>query len=123
MIAPPKSEVPPEPSERRPNVAGWIAVGVGAALLVGAGAFVLVRHGEISDLNRACPGGVCPRSREAELTSLRSHALTNGTLGATLAGAGLVAAGVGAYLLVKGGPAVSASVSATDARLVVRGSF
>jgi hypothetical protein len=122
-IAPPK-EVPPESSERRPNVAGWIAVGAGAALLVGAGAFVLVRHGEISDLNRACTGGVCPRSREAELTSLRSHAVTNGTIGAALAGAGVVAAGVGAYLLlVKGGPAVSASVSATDARLIVRGSF
>ena len=123
-IAPPKKEVPPDSSEHRPNVAGWIAVGAGAALLVGAGAFVLVRHGEISDLNRACTGGVCPRSREAELTSLRSHAVTNGTVGATFAVAGVVAAGVGAYLLlVKGGPAVSASVSATDARLIVRGYF
>ena len=120
-LTPPKEA--PADAAHSSNVAGWVTFGAGAALLVGAGAAALVRHGQISDLTRACPGGVCPRSREAELTATRSRAVTDGTVAAVLAGAGVVAAGIGAYLIIKGGPAVSATVSGTDARVSVRGSF
>lgn len=126
-LPPPQPPVEKRPEPRAHGTAGWLTLGAGAALLVGAGAFVLVRHGQISDLTQACPGGVCPRSREAELTSLRSHAVTNGTIAAVLAGAGVIAGGVGAYFLFfrnqPSSPAVTADVSGTDARVMLRGSF
>ncbi len=126
----PLSPTPPpveKRSEPHANNTAWLTLGAGAALLVGAGAFVLVRHGQISDLTQACPGGACPKSREAELTSLRSHAVTNGTIAAVLAGAGVIAGGVGAYFVFfrnqPSSPAVSADVSGTDARVMLKGLF
>jgi hypothetical protein len=120
------SEKPAE-SPRASRTAGWITLGAGAALLLGAGAVMLVRHGEISDLTQACPNGVCPSAREAELSATRTRAVTNGTIAAVLAGAGVVAGGVGAYFVffkdAPSSPAVSAAVSGTDARVMLKGSF
>jgi hypothetical protein len=79
---------------------GFIGLGTGGVLLVGSGVVLLLRHNDIATLNDACKGGVCPKSREGELTSVRSRAVTEGPVAAVFAGAGVVAAGLGAYLLL-----------------------
>jgi hypothetical protein len=91
---------PPDDSPRRPFL-GWVLVGVGGALVVAGGVTLAVREGNVSDLEDACPGGQCPASRRSDLESTRDAAQLQGPLGGVLIGAGVVAAGVGAYLLLK----------------------
>ena len=79
---------------------GFVALGTGGALLVTSGVVLLLRHNDIATLDDACHnGGVCPRSREAELTRVRSRAVTEGPIAGVLAAGGLVAAGIGVWLL------------------------
>ncbi len=79
---------------------GWITLGTGGVLLASAGIVFLLRQSDIAALDTACPAGACPKSRESELTSVRNRALVEGPLSFVLAGTGVVAAGVGAYLLL-----------------------
>ncbi len=89
---------------------GFVALGTGGALLVTSGVVLLLRHNDIATLDDACNnGGVCPRSREAELTRVRSRAVTEGPVAAVLAAGGLVAAGVGVWLLASAPDARAAS--------------
>ena len=78
---------------------GVIAVTAGGVFLAGATAVLLVRHSDIQSIEAACPGGTCPVSKEAQLTSTRDRALVEGPLAIGVGSAGLVAAGLGIYLL------------------------
>jgi len=99
---------PPPPPIPRPvpstagtrRVLGVGLVGLGG-LLAGASvvSFVL-RETTIAQLNSACPGGACPASRQAELTSKRDQALVEGPLGAIFAGAAALSVGVGVVLWI-----------------------
>jgi hypothetical protein len=107
-VAPVEREHPPTDRGRHPVEAngsgrrtwGFIAVGTGGALLVGSGVVLLLRHNDIATLHDACNNdGVCPKSREAELTSVRGRAVTEGPVAVALAAGGVVASAVGVYLL------------------------
>lgn len=89
-----------EKKRKTKRLIGWIGVGVGAALILGGVVSLAVREGDISELESSCPGGQCPRSREAELSSTRDEAKMLGPLGGVLIGVGAVSAGVGTYFLL-----------------------
>jgi hypothetical protein len=83
---------------------GWITVGAGAALLLGAGGVALLQGSDISTLNSRCPSGLCDHVRKGsstamDLESTRSGAVLEGTLALGLGAGGLVAAAVGAYFV------------------------
>jgi hypothetical protein len=79
------------------HTAQIVAIAAGGALVAGAGVVLFLRANAISDLNQSCPGGVCPASRESELSSERSRALFEGPLAVGMAAAGVVVAGLGFY--------------------------
>jgi hypothetical protein len=84
---------------------GWITVGGGGALLLGAGAVALAGASDISTLNNNCPrGGQCAvpngSNEMKDLESIRSRAVPETTVAIALGAAGLVTAGLGAYLVL-----------------------
>ena len=122
---PPPPPVQPRPEASASRTLGIVLVSVGGALAVATVVTLLLRQGEISGLNKSCPGGVCPASRESELTSARSRALTEGPLAAVLAGAAVAAGGAGVYFLLAPSPPAPQSTAATlhGLTLGVRGAF
>jgi hypothetical protein len=120
VVQPPPGDKPPEedPNAAR-KTAGWITMGAGGVLLVGAGVVYLLRHGDISTLNGACDTTTheCPIDRQSELTSVHKRALIEGPLAAVLAVTGVGAAVVGA-VLVFGAPAPQQQQPTPSARLV-----
>jgi hypothetical protein len=109
---------PPTPPKEQPanpgdssgtRTIGYVVAGAGAALLIGGAVTLLMRHAEIATLNKDCPNGVCPASERDQLTSGRSRALVEGPLGVGLGAAGLVALGVGAYLVSSSGSSSASS--------------
>lgn len=107
--APASPEVPPPDPDR---LLGWVAVGGGSALLAMGAALLIAREGAISEMNAACPSGVCPNSRRSDVESDRARAELFGPLGGAMALVGIAAAGAGTYLLVRSSrSAQAASVS------------
>jgi hypothetical protein len=107
-VAEPARPFPPEP-EATPRAttarsgrqtSGIVLVGGGGALVAAATAILIVRHFDIQSLQAACPRGVCPLNRQSELEGTRNRAVAEGPLGVGVGVAGIVAAGVGVYLLV-----------------------
>ena len=98
----------PEPARTPPHsraspgrtTAGVALLGGGGLLVAGAVAVLLVRHADIQSIEAACQGGVCPLTDESNLESTRSRALVEGPVGIGLGVAGIVAAGIGVYLLL-----------------------
>jgi hypothetical protein len=90
-------------SRGRDPTLGIVALAAGGVLLVTSAVMLAVRAGDISDLDAACPGGACPKSRKSELERTRDQASLFGPLGATAGVLGLGAVGLGVYLLVRGG--------------------
>lgn len=89
--------VEPMPESDAVAPARWLVVGGGAALVATSAVLLIVRHDEISDLNRTCPGGLCPiGASERELESTRHRAQVFGPVAVAcgVAGIGLAAAGV-----------------------------
>lgn len=95
---------PPPPAAKRNNTLAYVALGAGGVLLVTGVALLLVREGDISDIEAACPGGACPVGKRTDLESKRDQAELFGPLGVTLGVVGLAAAGTGAYLLLRPAP-------------------
>lgn len=62
--------------------------------------FVL-RESDIRTANRLCPGGGCVGSLNAEALAATSRARVEGPLGVGLGAVGLVAAALGAYLVIQ----------------------
>jgi len=95
------SDVPGESSAGSTSTAGWISIATGGALLATSAVLLVARHDDISTLDRDCPGGLCPPGANApELDSTRSRAVAEGPTGVALGIAGIVAAGVGAVLVL-----------------------
>jgi hypothetical protein len=91
---------PPPPGSSR-KTAGTLLVAGGGALVVAGTVILLLRHSDIQSLDAACPNGVCPRSRQSELQATHDRAVVEGPLGVGLGAAGIVAAGIGVYFLVR----------------------
>jgi hypothetical protein len=112
---PPPPPVPtpvPDTTPRRNNTLAFVALGAGGVLLVTGIVLLAIRAGDISDLNRAC-GQVCPSSNRTELESKHDEATLFGPLGGGFAVVGLLAAGAGAYLLLRPSPAAAIPAKGT----------
>jgi hypothetical protein len=98
---PANGPVPDAPSNRGPrqwSTLGWVAVGIGGAAVVGAGASALVRKGAIDDIDSTCPGHQdCPLGLE----SSQSKARTFGALAAVLGVFGGASVVTGVVLLMQ----------------------
>jgi hypothetical protein len=103
----PAPEVAPATSkEVVSTVPGWVTIGAGGALLLGSLAVAIARSNDISTIKNAC-ANLCPLSDKNALESTRSRALAEGPIAIALGGAGLVAAGIGAYLVITAKDATS----------------
>ena len=104
---PPRPEPVPPPLDAPPShggrTAGVVLVAAGAVLAAGAVVLVVVRAEDIASLDDACPGGLCPRSRQSELESTRSRALVEGPAAIAVGATGIVAASIGVVLLATSG--------------------
>jgi hypothetical protein len=107
--APKVEPAPPTPEERpQPHgtsaTAGWVTLGGGLALVAGSAAAAIACGIEVSTLNTACPGGNCgvPMASQEARDDLarRNRAFTEESLAIALGAAGLVAGGIGAYLVL-----------------------
>lgn len=115
---PPPPRPPQTPSGRVDRTAGIVTTSVGGIFLAAAGVTFALRHGDISKLDTACPGGQCPPSQDAQrsqLSSTRTRALTETTVATVLGIAGAASAGVGIYLMVSAEPSSSPSSSGSGA--------
>jgi hypothetical protein len=108
------------------RTAGWITVGTGAALLVGAGVVAIVRSLDTSTINSKCPGGECygvdPASQQAnDLRATRNRALAEGPIAIGLGAVGLLTAGIGAYFVFSSKDASSAHTASMRLAPLVTG--
>lgn len=91
---------------------GWIAIGVGAASLVGSGVTFLLYNGAKSDLEAACGvdwENTCPSSKKAERDDAIDRGKLMGTLSPIFLGVGVVGVGAGVALLLASPSKSSAS--------------
>jgi hypothetical protein len=95
----PPPPAPPIGHEGTSTVPGWITIAGGGALLLGSMGVAIGRSHDISTIKNACADG-CSLGDRDSLESTRSRALAEGPIAIVLGGAGLVAAGVGVYLVV-----------------------
>jgi len=104
----------PEPDgpPRANKTLAFVALGAGGVLLVTGIVLLVVREGDISDLNQACRDG-CPSSNRNALEATRDEAQLFGPLGVGFSVVGLVAAGAGAYLLFRPSARPSAPANGT----------
>jgi hypothetical protein len=109
VLQPPPPPTPPTPVEPPASVAEtdslapfrWLTVGSGTGLVAASSIFLVARHNEISDLNRACPGGMCPAGAdENALESTRNRAQVYGPVGVACGVAGIALVGAGIYWMV-----------------------
>jgi hypothetical protein len=97
---PPPPPPPPPPPSRNDTLA-YIALGGGAVFLAGGIVMLIVRKGDINDINNKCPNNVCPTSAKTAVEDDRSQAKLFGPLGVGFIAVGAAAAGLGAYLLFR----------------------
>src|SRR5262249_46468063 len=88
---------------------GWVAVGVGAAALAGAGVSALVRVNAVSTIDDQCPSHQdCPPS----LRDTQSRAKTFGALAIVFGVVGIASTTTGVVLLSRPAPASSGTALA-----------
>lgn len=97
---PPPPLPPPASGAGARRVMGIGLVGLGGLLTGASIVSIVVRETAIDSLKRACPSGVCPSDRQAELTSTRDRAMIAGPLAAVFAGAAALSLGVGFVLWI-----------------------
>ena len=97
----PKPQKPQEPAPAKPDnrraIAGWTLVGIGGASLITSGVTYGLMYGKASDAQTAIDD-----NHEELYNALKDDYETLGIVSGTTLGVGLVAAGVGTYLLVTG---------------------
>jgi hypothetical protein len=118
---PPKPPPPPPPPEA-PRTVGYVLLGTAGLFAVATTVTLLLRASDIGTLNDACPGGRCPTTREQELTSVRSRALTEGPVALVFAGVAALAGAAGVYFVLAPGKTPDAPVAALGP-FDLRGSF
>jgi hypothetical protein len=118
----PEPPKPAPPTPEAPRTLGYVLLGTAGVFAVATTVTLLLRKSDIDTLNDACPGGRCQASREAELTSTRSRALTEGPVALVFAGVGVLAAAAGIYFVLAPGKTPQAP-AAMLAPFDVRGSF
>lgn len=92
------------PRPARSDTLGYVALGVGGALVATGAVLLLLRESAIDDVEDHCPGNVCPPSARSAVESDIDRAEAFGVLGITSGIVGLLAAGAGAYLLLRHDP-------------------
>jgi hypothetical protein len=100
-------DVPPERSTRA--WAGWGTVAGGGVLVVGSGVVGLLASMNNSTLAALAVGQAQPGSRPSDAAGLRSSVKGESIASTVMLGAGLVAVGVGIYLLVTDSPSANHS--------------
>lgn len=73
----------------------------GGALLLTSAVLLALREGAIADIHDTCPNDVCPRASQSDVESDRDRANLYRPLALGLGIGGIVAAGVGVYLLLR----------------------
>jgi hypothetical protein len=123
--APPVEKPPPAPAPAPANdslaAARWLTVGGGVALMAVSAILLVVRHNEISDLNSACAGGVCPLADENDLKSTRNRALVYGPVGVACGVAGIALVGAGIYWIASAHPSADAGQAVAVVPMIARG--
>jgi hypothetical protein len=89
----------PEEKTNSKRTVGWVVGGAGVASIGVATYFGLRAFSRWGDRNDACPGGVCSSAAK----SAGDDANQAATISTVAFGAGLVAVGVGTYLILSGG--------------------
>jgi hypothetical protein len=79
---------------------GWIGIATGGVLTAASVTSFVLRESDIRTANGYCPGGRCVGSINGEALSATNRARLEGPLGLGLGAAGVVAAGLGVYLVV-----------------------
>jgi hypothetical protein len=112
----------PAPERDSPEAAGWVTLGGGVALMAVSAILLVVRHNEISDLNHACPGGVCPFGvDENGLASTRNRALVYGPVGVACGVAGIALGGAGIYWIASAHPSPATGQAFAVVPMIARG--
>lgn len=88
-----------EESSSAPNIGAIVVMSAGGAALIGGVVLAIVAGGRYSDLESACPGGICREDQQSDIDSLRTTALTADILMA-VGGAALIGGVV--WMLVGG---------------------
>ena len=95
-VQPPPVQPPTPHTDPSPPIAGWVLVGTGGALLVGAVVSAMVRSSAINEIDESCPSHT---NCDPSLEDTHDRAQTYGTLGAVLGGLGAATVGTGAVLV------------------------
>lgn len=97
------STTPTEADDPQSSTLAWTLIGTGAAATVAGGALGILTLGEAddirSDIDEACAGRTCPKSREPGLEHDIGGVETQGTVAVALTSVGIAAAVVGLILL------------------------
>jgi len=109
-----------QPSDSGSTTAGIITLAAGGVLVVTGVVMLAVREGKISDIESKCPNDVCPTATRTEVESARDGAETLGPLGLGFMIVGLVAGGVGTYLLLRPSGASSTPAPSPTSALRIR---
>jgi hypothetical protein len=120
----PVEKPPPAPAPERDSseAARWVTLGGGVALMAVSAILLVVRHNEISDLNHACPRGVCPFGvDENDLEATRNRALVYGPVGVACGVAGIALVGGGIYWIASAHPSADAGQAFAVAPMIARG--
>jgi hypothetical protein len=111
-LAAPASAAHEAPRPAATRTAGWVAIAVGGASLVGAGIALLVRQEDVHDLP-GCAASRCPESMRTTIQPILDSGRTASALVDALGALGLVGVATGVVLLSVGHP------RSPDAALVV----
>ncbi len=125
---PPLAPVAPEPPHDSSRQTLGFALGAaGLAAGIASIVAVVIRETTIADMNATCPSGMCPREREAQLTSQRDRAAFLGPFAAVLGAAGLGLTGTGVFLIVtapaKRGASAAQPTTPASATVGLEGKF
>jgi hypothetical protein len=100
---------------------GYVALGIGGALVVGSVVSLVLRASSLSTLEKDCAGTgntlSCPQSRSAEVNGAHSAAQVEGPLGIGLGLGAAVAAGLGIWFIAAASPDSALASSHESIRL------
>jgi tetratricopeptide (TPR) repeat protein len=114
---------PPPPPEEKPQILPWVLIGGGGVLVVTGGIFGVLTLGARSDAKAGCTDSPSGHLCDESASSALSREKTFGIIADVSVLAGLVAGGVGAYLLFTHEKKPAAQVVVGDRGIGVVGNF